>query len=108
MKEMEDKNKQNDVSGESVHVYFVFQFLNSYISVYNPPKGVDHTFCMSKSAFVAGMMMLMRCHQLDLTLMSCHRVVKLHKGAFIGVAYFSMEEVLLYWSVDQYMLTLQS
>ena len=26
----------------------------------------------------------------------------LHEGAFIGVVYFNMEKVLLYWSVDQY------
>ena len=27
---------------------------------------------------------------------------KLQKGAIIGVVYFSMEKVLLYWSGDQY------
>ena len=26
----------------------------------------------------------------------------LHKDAFIGVVYFNMEKMLLYWSVDQY------
>ena len=27
---------------------------------------------------------------------------KLHESAFMGVVYFDMEEMLLYWSMDQY------
>ena len=40
----------------------------------SPPGGADHTSGKSKSALVAGMVMMMRCHHSSLTMMHCCQV----------------------------------
>ena len=61
-----------------------------------PRKGVCHTFCMSKAALGAGKVMMMCCHHLDWAVMRCRQV----DVPPIGPS--PPDEVLLYWSVDQY------